>query len=114
MPPPRIDTPVGLGLSVTVRTLLLIDQRLAVRDGDLVIIGMNFTEGQEAMPVAAIIDKGGLQRRLDACHLGKVDVASELPAAGGLEIEFFNAVSTHHDHPGLFRVGGVDEHLVGH
>jgi hypothetical protein len=30
------------------------------------------------------------------------------------EVEFVNLVSVHHDDAGLFRVGGVDEHFLGH
>src|SRR6185437_374847 len=45
--------------------LLFGDQSLAVGKGDLVIIGMNFRKGEKALAVAAIFDKGGLQRRFD-------------------------------------------------
>ncbi len=37
------------------------DQRLPVGDRNLVIIRVDFAEGQEAVPVAAIFDEGGLQ-----------------------------------------------------
>src|SRR5690606_27766602 len=33
---------------------LLLQQRFAVRNRDLVIVGMDFAEGEEAMPVTAI------------------------------------------------------------
>jgi len=35
-------------------------------------------------------------------------------ALGGLEIKFFDAIAADHNDPGLFRVGGIDQHLVGH
>jgi hypothetical protein len=35
-------------------------------------------------------------------------------ALGGLEIKFFDAIAADHDNPGLFRVGSIDQHLVGH
>ncbi len=41
------------------------EQRLAVRDRDLIVIGMNFVECQEPVPVAAVIDEGGLKRGFD-------------------------------------------------
>ena len=72
---------------------LLFEQRLPVGDGDLVIVGMDFREGEKAVPVAAVIDKGGLQRRLYARDLGEVDIAAKRFAAGGFEIEFFDAVT---------------------
>ena len=75
---------------------------------------MDFAERQEAVPVAAIFDEGGLQRRFDARDLGEVDVAAQLLALGGLEIKFFDAIAANHNDPGLFRVGGVDQHFVGH
>ena len=75
---------------------------------------MDFGEGEEAVAVAAVVDEGRLERRLDARDLGEIDVASQLLAVGSLEIEFLDAIAAHDDHPGLFRVGRVDEHLVGH
>jgi len=64
--------------------------------------------------VAAIFDKGRLQRRLYARDLGEIDIAAQLFALGGLEIKFFDAIAADHNDPGLFRVGGIDQHLVGH
>ena len=37
-------------------------QRLAVADRDLVIIGMDFTEGQEPVAIAAVVDERRLQK----------------------------------------------------
>ncbi|MET3854406.1 hypothetical protein ABIE40_001495 [Rhizobium sp. OAE497] len=37
-------------------------QRLTVGQRDLVVIGMDFGKGQEAVPVAAVINESGLQR----------------------------------------------------
>ena len=92
--------------------LLLGDQRLPVGDRDLVIVGMDFREGEEALAVAAIFDKGGLQRRLNARHLGEIDVALERPLGSGLEIKFLDLGTVENDHPGLFRVAGVDKHAL--
>ena len=93
---------------------LLGDQGGAVASRDLVIVGMDFGEGQEALAVAAIFDKGGLQRRLNARHLRKIDVALERPLGRGLEIEFLDLVTVENDDPGFFRVAGVDKHALGH
>lgn len=90
------------------------DQRLPVGDGDLVIIGMNFAEGEEAMAVAAIFDESRLQRRFNAGDLGEVDIAAKLFALSGLEIKLFDAIAADHHDPGFFRMGGIDQHLVGH
>ncbi len=93
---------------------LLGKQRLPVGDGDLVVVGMDFREGQEALAVAAIFHEGRLQRRLHARHLGQIDIAFERPLGGGLEIEFLDLVTVENDDAGLFPVARVDEHAFGH
>ena len=94
--------------------LVGLDQRLAIGDRYLIIVGMDFAEGEEAVAVTAIFDEGGLQRRLYARDLGEVDIAAQLLALGGLEIKFFDAIAADHNDPGLFRVGSIDQHFVGH
>ncbi len=111
---PHAGAAVGLRFGVAVGAFFLVDQRLPVGDRDLVVIGVDFAEGQEAVAIAAIVDEGGLERRLDPGYLGEIDVAAELAAAGGLEIEFLDPVAAKHDHPGLLRMGRVDKHLVWH
>jgi hypothetical protein len=51
----------ALLLGLAVGALIGFDQRLPVGDRDLIIVRMDFAEGQEAVPVAAIFDEGGLQ-----------------------------------------------------
>ena len=67
---------IGFGLGLRFRFGFLLQQRLPVGDRDLVVVGMDFAEGQEAVAVAAVVDEGRLQRRLDARHLGQIDVAA--------------------------------------
>ena len=112
--PPAVGTVLALFLGLAMGAFVGLDQRLTVGDRDLIIVGMDFAEGQEAVTVAAIFDEGGLQRRLYARDLGEVDIAAQLLALGGLEIKFFDAIAADHDDPGLFRVGGIDQHFVGH
>ena len=57
--PPR--TPVGLVFRGALRAALFVDERLPVGDRDLIVVGMDFAEGEEAVTVAAVIDKGRLQ-----------------------------------------------------
>jgi hypothetical protein len=104
----------ALFLGLAVSALIGLDQRLPVGDRDLVVVGMNFAEGEEAVPVAAIFNEGGLQRRLYSGDLGEIDVAAQLLALGGLEIKLFDSIAANHNDPGLLRVGGVDQHFVGH
>ncbi len=93
---------------------LFAHQRFAVGDRDLVVVGVDFVEGQEAMAIAAVLDEGRLQRRLNPRHLGEVDIPSELLPVGAFEIEFFNARSVDDHHTRLFGVGCVDQHILGH
>ncbi len=104
----------GFFFRFPVGALVGFDQRLTIGDRYLIIIGMNFAEGQEAMAIATIFDEGGLQRRFDPRDLGEINIAAQLFALRGLEIKFFDAVAADDDDPGLLRVGGIDKHLVGH
>jgi len=94
--------------------LVGLDQGLTIGDRNLIIVRVDFAEGEEAVAVAAIFDEGRLQRRLYARDLGEIDIAAQLFALGGLEIKFFDAIAADHDNPGLFRVGSIDQHFVGH
>jgi len=105
---------LALFLGLAMGAFVGLDQRLTVGNRDLVVVGMDFAEGQETVAVAAILDERRLQRRFYARDLGEIDIAAKLLALGGLEIKLFDAVAADHNDPGLFRVGGVDQHLVGH
>jgi hypothetical protein len=98
----------GFFLGFAMGAFVRLDQRLPIGDRNLIIIGVDFTEGQEAVTVAAILDEGRLQGRLHARDLGEVDVAAQLLALRGLEIKLFDAIAADHNDPGLFRVGGID------
>ena len=91
-----------------------LDQGLTVGNRNLIVVGVDFTEGQKAVTVSAVFDECGLQRRLYTSDLGKIDVAAQLLALGRFEIKFLDAVAADHNDPGLFRVGGIDQHFVGH
>ena len=66
---------IVIGLMAPRIFLFLAQERLAVGNRDLIVVRMDFRESQEAMAVAAVIDESRLQRRLDARHLGEIDVA---------------------------------------
>src|SRR5882757_983438 len=104
----------ALFLGLAMGAFVGLDQGLTVGNRNLVIVGMDFAEGEEAVAVATIFDEGRLQRRLYPRNLGEVDIAAQLFALGSLEIKFFDAIAADHDNPGLFRVGSIDQHLVGH
>ena len=105
---------VLLGLGGLGGLALFLDQGAAVGGGDLVIVGVDFREGQEAVAVAAVFDKGGLQRRFDPRHLRQVDVAGKLALVQRFKVELLDLGSVHDDHAGFFRMGCVDQHLVCH
>ena len=73
---------VVLGGQFGARGGLLGQQRLAVGQRDLVVVGVDFVERQESVAVAAIFDERRLQRRFHARHLGKIDVALKLFLVG--------------------------------
>jgi hypothetical protein len=54
-------TVFGLFLGLPMGAFVGFDQRLAIGDRNLIIIGVDFAEGQKAVTVAAIFDEGGLQ-----------------------------------------------------
>ena len=81
---------------------------------DLVIIGVDFVEGEEPVPVAAKIDKRRLKRGFYPCDLGKIDIALDLLVFSRFEIKLFNPVAFYDRHPGFFRVARVDEHARSH
>ena len=89
-------------------------QALPVGDGDLVVVGMDLRQRQEAVAVAAVLHEGGLERRLHPHDLGQVDVALEGQPVRGFEVEILQPVAVQHHHAGFFRVGGVDQHALCH
>jgi hypothetical protein len=112
--PPPAGAVLTLFFGLAVGALVGLDQGLPVGDRYLVVVGMDFAEGEKAVAVSAVFDEGRLERRFYPRNLGEVDVAAQLLALGGFEIKFFDAVATDHDDPGLFRMGGIDQHFVGH
>ena len=98
--------PLGLGF--------LLEERLSIGDRDLVIIRMNLGEGKKTMAISAIVDESGLERGLYAGDLGKIDIPTERPLAGGFEVKFLYAIASQNHNPGFLGMGGVDDHFVGH
>ncbi len=94
--------------------LLHRDDALPVGDGDLVVVGVDLAEGQEAVAVAAILDEGGLEAGLHADDLGEVDVALELALGGGLDVEVLETATVENHDAGFFPVACVDQHAFGH
>ena len=73
----RLCLSLGGGFVLSLSGCFLIEERLAIGHGDLVIVGMDFVEGQESVAIAAVFDEGGLERRLHARDLGEVDIAAQ-------------------------------------
>ena len=101
-------------LGAALHLLVLGQQRLAVGDGDLVVVRVNLVERQESVAIAAEVDERRLQRRLDAGHLGEIDVALELLLGRGLDVVFVELVATGHDDANLFGMRAVNQHALGH
>jgi hypothetical protein len=92
----------------------LLQERVAVGLGDLVIIGVDFAEGQEAVAVAAIIDERRLERRFYPGDLGEIDIPFELLVLFGFEVELLDPVTLDDRDPGFLRVARIDQHAHGH
>ncbi len=83
------------------RRSLGLQQGAPIRNRDLIIVRMDFVECQEAVAVAAIVDKGSLQGRLDACHFRQIDVAPQKFASGGFVVELLDAAVPAEPPPGF-------------
>ena len=68
---------VSLGFCGGFRLRFFLLQEFAIRDRDLIIVRMDFVEGEEAVTIAAVLDKSRLERRLDPRNLCQVDVAAK-------------------------------------
>jgi hypothetical protein len=104
----------GFFLGLAMGALVRLDQGLTIGDRNLIIVRMDFAEGEKAVTVAAVFNEGSLQGWFYARDFGEVDIAAQLFALSGLEIKFFDSIAADHNDPSLFRVGGVDQHFVGH
>src|SRR5258708_3065563 len=85
---PAAPFPPRLLFLLTMRTGFLFKQSLTVGDGDLIIVRMNFGKSEESVAIAAVVDKGRLERGLHPRHLGEIDIAAQGLLIGGFEIEF--------------------------
>ena len=83
-------------------------QSLPVGHGDLIVVSMDFTEGQESMTIPAVIDERRLQRRFDTDDFSQIDIALQLFFCGGFDVKFFETCPIHDDHAGFLRVSRID------
>jgi hypothetical protein len=90
------------------------EERHPVGDRNLIVIGMNFAEGEEAVAVAAELHERRLERGLHASYLGEIDVALELLLRRRLEIELVETGSVEDDHPCFLGMGGIHQHALNH
>src|SRR5690242_10196078 len=66
----------ALFFSFAMGALVGFDQRLTIGNRDLIVVRMNFTEGEKAVAITAVLDEGRLKRRLDARDLRQIDIAA--------------------------------------
>ena len=111
---PAASLAAGFLLLLPLRLGLLLEERLAVSNRDLIVIRMNLGEREKSMAIPAIVNEGGLKRRLHACDFSEIDITSQRPLARRLEVKLLDATASQDDHPGLLRMGGVDDHFVCH
>ena len=82
----------------------------AVGDRDLVVVGVDFAEGEEAVAVAAVFHERSLQAGLYANDLGEIDVAAKLALRAGFKVEFLDLTALDDGDPGLLGMRGIDQH----
>ena len=63
---------VAFGIALGGR--LFRQQAFPIGDRDLIVVGVYLVEGEKAVPIATIVHKRGLQRRLDPSHFGEIDI----------------------------------------
>ncbi len=102
------------GAGFHLECFLFFDQGLTVIDRDLVVVGMNFAECEEAVAVTAEIDKGGLQGGFYPRDFCEVDVAFNLFFEGRLDIVFIETCTGSDDNPNLFGMRAIDKHALRH
>ena len=74
------------------------------------VTAVDFLKGQEAMPVGAILDKSGFQRRFNPGDAPFVNIGFFLLAGGGFNVEVIKPLAIHHGHAQLFLLSGVNQH----
>src|SRR5258705_3489471 len=78
---------LALFLGLAVGALVGLDQRLTVGDRDLIVVGMDFAERQEAVAVGAVFDERRPPRPVYARELREIDIAAQLLALCRLGIK---------------------------
>ncbi len=110
----RLRRLLAIGGGAEAVLLFFLLQGLPLGQRKLVIIRVDFVEGQKAVTIAAIIDEGGLQRRLYPRDFCEIDIAAKLFLRRRFIVEFLDPTATQHHNPGFLRVGGVDKHFISH
>ncbi len=67
-------------------------------------------EGQEAVPLGAVIDEGRLEARLDARDFSLVDAGFLLGLRRNLDVQIVQILAVDHGDPQLFGLGRVYQH----
>ena len=82
----RVGLSFVLVLVFRVEALLLgqffLEDRLTIRVRDLVVVGVDLREGQEAVAIAGVVDERGLQGRFDPRDLCQIYAAAQQFAGG--------------------------------
>ena len=85
---------------------------VAAAGGRLVaeVLARDFLDRQEALPLRAVVDEGGLEARLDAGDAPLVDVGLLLFARREFDREVVELLAVNQCYPQLFLLSRVDEH----
>ena len=78
------------------------------------IIRAHVAQGQKAVLLAAVVYKGGLQAPFHLLNYTQVNIPRDGLLKRHLDVEFNEFTVFQNGHPLLFRVDGIDEHLLFH
>src|SRR5690606_22159805 len=88
----------------------LLEARLRRVDAGAEVVARDLLEREEAVALAAVLDEGGLQRRLEPGDAALVDVGLLLFLRGLLDVDVVQRLAVDDRDPQFFRLGRVDQH----
>ncbi|OQC35539.1 MAG: hypothetical protein BWX64_02412 [Acidobacteria bacterium ADurb.Bin051] len=90
----------------------LVDRRALLAGGGFAGAGAgdHVLDREEAVPLGAVVDEGGVERRLHAGDRAAKDVAAAQRGVGDLDLVALEELAAEQRDPQLFRAAGRDEH----
>src|SRR4029450_2463391 len=90
----------------------VLDAGAAYVDAFLEIAAGDFLEGQEPVPLLAVVDEGGLEARPHPGEYSFIDVSLALFPGGRLNVEVDELLPVDDRDPQLFLLGRIEQHAL--